>query len=167
MAPPIADIIEQELAAGSLRIVEGHLSGGSAEPAGVKLLLRTADGQDELHAKRLINCTGPGMNYRRVDSPLLQNLLSQGLVISGPLGGGLSSTRFGALIDARKEASSLLFNLGPGRLGTLLESIAIPEIRQQAVEIAAILTGRLRQHTAASPVSLSNAEERVSPPVAA
>jgi len=35
--------------------------------------------------------------------------------------------------------TEVLFNLGPGRLGTLLESIAIPEIREQAVELAEML----------------------------
>ena len=47
------------------------------------------------------------------------------------------------MISAYGLASSTIFNLGPGRLGTLLESIAIPEIRQQAVEIATILAGRV------------------------
>ncbi len=48
----------------------------------------------------------------------------------------------------------MLFNLGPGRLGTLSESIAIPEIRQQAIEIAAVLAWRLRKYTAVSPAQL-------------
>jgi hydroxyacylglutathione hydrolase len=39
----------------------------------------------------------------------------------------------------------MIFNLGPGRLGDLLESIAVPEIRQQAVELASILADRMRQ----------------------
>ena len=36
-----------------------------------------------------------------------------------------------------------MFNLGPGRLGDLLESIAIPEIRQQAFELASTLADRM------------------------
>ena len=167
MAPPIADIIERELAMGTLRMKKGHLVGVSLAADGARVTSRTVEGPSETHTARVINCTGPGLNYRRVASPLLQSLFAQGLAASGPLGCGFNTTRYGALLDGQGQASSLLFNLGPGRLGTLLESIAIPEIRQQAVEIAAILAGRLRQHTAAPPVSLSNAEDRVSTPVAA
>ena len=142
MAPPIADLIEAELAAGTLRIEESHLAGVEAETDGAKVTLRAAAGQSELHAARVINCTGPNMNYRRVGSPLLNSLFAQGLISSGPLGGGLNTSRYGALINAQGQASSVLFNLGPGRLGTRIESIAIPEIRHQAVEVATILAGR-------------------------
>lgn len=141
MAPPIADLIEAELAAGTLRIKEGHLAGVTARPNGATVTLHTAEGKSELDAARVINCTGPSMNYRRVNSPLLNSLFAQGVVTAGPMGGGLNSTRCGALIDAQGQAPGVLFNLGPGRLGTLLESIAIPEIRQQAVETAAIIAG--------------------------
>jgi len=79
------------------------------------------------------------MNYRRVSSPLLKNLFARGLVSSGPLGGGFNCTRSGAMIGMNAAISGVLFNLGPGRLGTLIESIAIPEIRDQAFELATLL----------------------------
>lgn len=96
-----------------------------------------------MQTARVINCTGPGMNYRRVDSPPMASLFAGGLVSAGPLGGGLNTTRSGAVLSQAGVASSTIFNLGPGRLGTLLESIAIPEIRQQAVELAATLAERV------------------------
>ena len=37
--------------------------------------------------------------------------------------------------------------LGPGRLGDLIESIAVPEIRQQAVELASTLAERMRSRS--------------------
>jgi hydroxyacylglutathione hydrolase len=85
------------------------------------------------------------MNYRRVPSTLLQNLFRRGLVTSGRLGAGFHCSRAGAVIDASGRASEILFNLGPGRLGDLLESIAIPEIRQQAFELASTLVDHLRR----------------------
>jgi hydroxyacylglutathione hydrolase len=84
------------------------------------------------------------MNYRRVPSILLQNLFRRGLVTSGPLGAGFHCSQDGAVIDAGGHASEIIFNLGPGRLGDLIESIAIPEIRQQAVELVSVLTDRMR-----------------------
>ena len=76
-----------------------------------------------------------------MNSPLLESLFAQGLVSAGPMGGGFDCTREGALIGADGEVSEVLFNLGPGRLGTLLESIAIPEIREQAIQLAEMLVG--------------------------
>ncbi|WP_263367342.1 FAD/NAD(P)-binding protein [Edaphobacter bradus] len=143
MAPPVADIIESELAAGTLIVRVGHLHSVGATTKGAAVVIRTASGEEKFESARVINCTGPSMNYRRVKSPLLESLFEQGLVAPGPLGGGFNTTRSGALIDARGQASGVLFNLGPARLGTLLESIAIPELREQAVELATILVGIL------------------------
>ena len=142
MAPPIADVIESELRNGTLEIREGHLQSVDSSPAGAHISLR--DGES-FHADRVINCTGPGMNYRRVASILLQNLFKRGLVTPGPLGAGFHCSSAGAVIDAGGRASEIIFNLGPGRLGDLLESIAIPEIRQQAVELASTLADRMRR----------------------
>jgi uncharacterized NAD(P)/FAD-binding protein YdhS len=142
MAPPIADVIESELRNGTLEIREGNLQSVDASPAGAHITLR---GSGSFHADRVINCTGPSMDYRRVPSTLLQNLFKRGLVTSGPLGAGFHCSQDGAVIDAGGCASEIIFNLGPGRLGDLLESIAIPEIRQQAVELASGLADRIRR----------------------
>jgi uncharacterized NAD(P)/FAD-binding protein YdhS len=144
MAPPIADVIAAELRNGTLDIREGHLVAIDASHAGANITVRAHGESESFYADRVINCTGPSMNYRRVRSTLLQNLFSRGLVTSGPLGGGFSCSQEGAVIDAGGHASKIIFNLGPGRLGDLLESIAIPEIRQQAVQLASTLADRLR-----------------------
>jgi uncharacterized NAD(P)/FAD-binding protein YdhS len=60
------------------------------------------------------------------------------------LGTGFHCSQDGAVIDAGGHASEIILNLGPGRLGDLIESIAVPEIRQQAVELASTLADRMR-----------------------
>jgi len=144
MAPPIADIIESELRNGTLDIREGHLEKVDASPAGAYITVRAHDESESFYADRVINCTGQSMNYRRVPSTLLQNLFRRGLVTSSPLGTGFHCSQDGAVIDADGHASEIIFNLGPGRLGALLESIAVPEIRQQAVGLASTLADRIR-----------------------
>jgi hydroxyacylglutathione hydrolase len=145
MAPPIADIIDAELKAGTLVIREGHLAAVDATDLGASVVIRTHAGTDRFTAARVINCTGPSMNYRRVGSALLDRLFEQGLISPGPLGAGFLCASTGAMIDARGDVSECMFNLGPGRLGTLLESIAVPEIRQQAVQLAELLSERVRE----------------------
>jgi hydroxyacylglutathione hydrolase len=146
MAPPIADVIGSELRNGTLDIREGRLMAVDASPAGARITVRRHDESESFYADRVINCTGPSMNYRCVASTLLQNLLRRGLVTSGTLGTGFHCSRDGAVIDAGGHTSEIIFNLGPGRLGDLLESIAVPEIRQQAVELASTLADRVRPH---------------------
>jgi uncharacterized NAD(P)/FAD-binding protein YdhS len=160
MAPPIADVIDSEFRNGTLEIREGCLETVDASPAGAHITLRVHDRKESFYADRVINCTGPDMNYRRVRSALLQNMFQRGLVTSGPLGAGFHCSQDGALIDAGGRASEIIFNLGPGRLGDLIESIAVPEIRQQAVELASTLAERmrsqfvLREETAAASTTL-------------
>ena len=144
MAPPIADFIETELRNGTLEIREGHLKTVDASPAGAHITLRARNDSEAFYADRVINCTGPSMNYRRVPSTLLRNMFNRGLATSGPLGTGFHCSQDGALIDAAGHASEFIFNLGPGRLGDLIESIAVPEIRQQAVELASTLVDLMR-----------------------
>lgn len=152
MAPTIADRIEAELRAGTLVIRKGHLARVEALAQGAAVALRTRVGVETFTTTRVINCTGPGMNYRRVNSPLLDSLFAQGLIVPGPLGGGFYCDSEGAMIDAAGNASEVLFNLGPGRLGTLLESIAVPEIRMQAVDLAETLRKYLEQRKSAEAV---------------
>ena len=137
MAPPVADALEGERAAGTLLVRHGHLAGVDADGT---VTLSTGE---RFAADRVVNCTGPTMDYRRAGSPLLAGLLDGGRACPGPLGGGLRCDDAGALIDADGRASTVLFNVGPGRLGTLLESIAVPELREQAVAVAATLAGGL------------------------
>jgi hydroxyacylglutathione hydrolase len=144
MAPPVADMIASELRNRTLDIREGHLMAIDASPAGARITVRAHDVSKSFYADRVINCTGPSMNYRRVSSTLLQNLFRRGFVTSGDLGTGFHCSQDGAVIGAGGYASKIIFNLGPGRLGDLLESIAVPEIRQQAVELASTLADRIR-----------------------
>lgn len=136
MAPPVADCIDAEIAAGTLVLQQGSLAGMQAQVGMALVTARTKHGLVAHRAARVINCTGPDMRYDRVASPLLASLFSQGLAVAGPLGGGFRCDERGALLDREGRSSSILSNLGPGRLGTLLESIAIPEIRDQAFALA-------------------------------
>src|SRR6201994_1721162 len=100
MAPPIADIIEAELRNGTLELREGHLKTIDASAAGAHITVRAHDDSESFYADRVINCTGPSMNYRRVPSTLLQNLFKRGLATAGPLGAGFHCSQNGAVIDA-------------------------------------------------------------------
>jgi hydroxyacylglutathione hydrolase len=165
MAPPIADQIEAEMRAGTLIVRQGSLGGVMREGNAARVTALNAAGETlELIAHRVINCTGPNMDYRRVGSALLESLFAQELITAGPLGGGLWSNEDGALRASDGSFSSILFNVGPGRQGTLLESIAVPELRSQAVAMAELLAAR--EWATAAPVKVvSRAQRNADDPV--
>ena len=143
MAPPIADAIETELRAGTVVIRQGSLERVMPQDNDAWVRARSRDGAAfKVMAARVINCTGPDMNYRRAGSALLNRLFAQGLITAGALGGGLWSDENGALRAVDGSFSEMLFTLGPPRQGTLLESIAVPELREQAVALAELLAKR-------------------------
>lgn len=145
MAPRIAETIDREKEAGTLVIRQGRFSGVEMSSDGGAIVRITgSNGLEEFPAAGVINCTGPSLNYRKVNSPLLKKLFSRGLIRTGPHGTGLLSDSRGALIDANGNASTKLFTIGPSRLGTLIESIAVPELRQQAADLAMTLSGSAR-----------------------
>jgi hydroxyacylglutathione hydrolase len=161
MAPSIADEIERELGDGSFVLCGGRLESMTVEDGGAKVEVRTRDGVRCRRAARVINCTGPSMNYREVRSPLLQSLLRRGLAVPGELGSGLRTDAAGALFGGDGGVSDRLFTLGPPRMGTLLESIAIPEICQQAVALADQLIEKLNSSKENSGLSRADAAEVV------
>lgn len=146
MAPSIAERIHKELAAQTLEVVSGSVLSMDVCDSGAKLVTRAKDGSTRVwHAARIINCTGPNLDYTRVGSELLNSLFARGEIMAGPMGYGLWSNAQGALRALNGTYSKILFNVGPGRQGVLFESIAVPELRQQAVELAEFLSAELER----------------------
>jgi len=108
---------------------------------------RQTRSQRSVRVDRVINCTGPETDYRRIDDPLIKNLLAQGLARPDPLLLGLDVDSKGALIDFGGNPSPSMYAIGPARKGLLWETIAVPEIRVQASELAEHLALTLPLHT--------------------
>jgi uncharacterized NAD(P)/FAD-binding protein YdhS len=82
-----------------------------------------------------------------VSSPLLSDLIANGLVRPDELGLGLDVAENGAVIDAQGSPSNSLYAIGPLRKAKLYESIAVPELRVQVAELANLLTRSLPAET--------------------
>ena len=119
MAPQIARQLHNEIGAGELRVVNR---------AKFKKLKHTPT--------LAINCTGSELNVQRSASPLLKNLLAQGLIEAHANGVGIAVD---AHCRAWGEAYPNLFCIGALMTGQLLESTAVPELRVQARAIAEVL----------------------------
>lgn len=84
----------------------------------------------------VINCTGPESHYLKLADPLVQNLFAAGYITPDPLAMGFLATAKGETIGANGMTSQILYTLGASQKGQLWETTAIPELRQQAANVA-------------------------------
>jgi uncharacterized NAD(P)/FAD-binding protein YdhS len=134
-------MLAAEMTSGQIQVHAGRITAYAEDHRGVDVTFRDRKTGDpvKLHVNRVINCTGPEGDFRNVDHALLAHLLQHKMVRPDPLFLGLNVASDGALIDANGAASDFLYTVGPIRKGNLWETIAVPEIRVQAAEMATLL----------------------------
>jgi len=144
MAPENAKTIAELCGSGRLRIEAGRIVGvrEGRSSIEVSVVRRGAGAARKFDVGLVVNCTGPEMDYRLSRDPLVRDLLERGLARPGPLGLGFDAGERGALIGADGKPSTVLFTLGPPLKGLFWETTAVPEIREQAAALAALLGSR-------------------------
>jgi uncharacterized NAD(P)/FAD-binding protein YdhS len=136
-APGIVAGVQALQESGRLQLLAGRLLVLEERDGAVDASLRLRRGGTlRLRVQRVVNCTGPESNYRRLNHPLVASLRERGLIQPDVLGLGLLCDAEGALLDQDGQASGWLHALGPLRKGQLWETTAVPEIRVQAQALA-------------------------------
>lgn len=138
LSPQIAARIQAALESGQLEIHAGRLGEAQVQENSLRVTLRER-GQDTsgpITVQRLINCTGPTCNYRKINSPLIRNLIQKKIILPEPLNLGLHTDLDGRLLQENGKASCTLFTIGTTMRGALWESTAVPEISEQAANLA-------------------------------
>jgi uncharacterized NAD(P)/FAD-binding protein YdhS len=141
VAPEIGSLLAAQMSHGQMESHAGRVAQYCEVHDGVELTYRDRKTGElvALRVDRVINCTGPEVDCRKINNPLLADLLRQKLVRPDPLFLGLDTSGYGAVIDARGEPSDFLYAVGPSRKGSLWESTAVPEIRDQVADLAKLL----------------------------
>jgi uncharacterized NAD(P)/FAD-binding protein YdhS len=142
MAPQVATMIGDERRSGSLQVHAGRIQRitQGADALRIEILLRPQK-TASFCAQRIINCTGSEQDYSRVDSELLRSLFGKGWLQVNPPGLGVRTVENGAVMDCDGAVIPWLHAIGPMRIGGLLETTAVPEIREQAAALAETLLG--------------------------
>lgn len=138
LAPESAKEFAELVASGSVRVIAGRTAEITSHGGALRTPIAVRGSTDVLtiDAARVINCSGPQHDFRKLQNPLLQSMLAHGSMAPNPLGIGVRVAENGALVDADGSTSTRLFAIGPARFGTLIETTAIPEIREQARALA-------------------------------
>jgi uncharacterized NAD(P)/FAD-binding protein YdhS len=144
-APAVLEVREELEKADRLVCHRGRVA--SIEPDGEALEVRfTSRGYREgLRVGYVVNCTGPECNYHKLKDPLVVQLFARGLIRPDPLLLGLDTDEDGGLLNYLGESPRRVFTLGSPRKGLLFETTAVPELRAQAHDLAAVLRRELRK----------------------
>ena len=145
MAPRVALRLERLKVNRRLRVQAATIDriAPEGDRIAVDLRLNSFDAEERLVVDRVINCTGPTWDPRRLDHPLVRDMLDKGLVRADALGVGFDVDMDGALVDSEASPSEWLYAIGPLRNGVLLETTAVPEIGQQAELLSDLLLSGL------------------------
>jgi uncharacterized NAD(P)/FAD-binding protein YdhS len=139
--PQVGAQLDALMAQGKLTIHAGRVLAAEATLQGVKVrwLPKDSNQSQQFEVVRVINCTGPNRDYRRVNTPLVASLRKGGWLTPDPLRLGWVTDIDGRLIGVDGRSVAGLYAIGPLRIADLWESIAIPEIRVQAAALANVL----------------------------
>ncbi len=109
----------------------------------------TLDDGTELAVAAVVNCTGPVGSITA--DPLLTRLARTGLVRPGPAGLGIDTADDGRVLGTLPATRPFLA-VGSLRRGNLWESTAMPEIREQAYDVARSVARALHGESRRRPV---------------
>jgi uncharacterized NAD(P)/FAD-binding protein YdhS len=131
MAPELGQWMAAQREQGRLTVRAASVTRAQDDDNGV--IVGLSDGTS-VRADLVVNCTGRSAAPEPADDPLVCTLLARGSARPGPLGLGFATHPDGRLVAADELPA---WTLGSLRRGELWESTAIPEIRDQAAELAA------------------------------
>jgi uncharacterized NAD(P)/FAD-binding protein YdhS len=131
IAPEVGAIIANAVAEGRLEIIAGRIIAAQESDGHIEVEYRRRGGkQSQIEAfGYAFNCTGPLHSMAHTKDLLLRSLLDAGQVRPDHLGIGLE-------IDGTCRAGEHLWAMGPLTKGRYWEIIAVPDIREQAAEVA-------------------------------
>ena len=147
----IAPSIHRQMAAaieqGWLKIIAGNVTHLEPQGSRVRIHLSRAGEQGNgsappaghIDGALVINCTGPHTRFSATRSPLLQNLLARGMLQPDAMDMGVRVDPEFAAVDRDGLPSVFLRVIGPLLRGTYWETIAVPELRGQALRLAQLL----------------------------
>lgn len=146
-APEIMAVKTRLEAEGRLVCHQGHIQGYQIDGDEVVVTYRPRGTNDSetFRVRHVLSCTGPQADYRKLNDPLVQRLLTRDLLAPDPLRLGAYTIEGGQICNQAGEVIPNLYTLGSTQKGRLYESIAVPELRGQAADLAARLLAECEQ----------------------
>jgi len=131
IAPQVAATVHGMIASGQLEIAAGRIIAATPTADGMEVEIRRRGSQESRKEcfAYAFNCTGPLHAMEQTKNTLLRGLLDAAEVKPDQLDIGLT-------VDENSQAGERLWALGPLGKGRYWEIIAVPDIREQAAQVA-------------------------------
>lgn len=130
-------LMQRQIACGMV-VHRGRLLNMTQTSGGLsaEILETNNDSPIKLDVSRIINCIGPNTYVSQSLNPLLQKLVSKGMLQADPLRIGMLVTDHWTLVGADGCEIPSLYTIGGNLRGLLWETTAVPELRGQAETLA-------------------------------
>lgn len=140
-APATSAAVQRMREAGEFQVRAARVLRYEPTTDGVRVVVRArgASQTEALFVERVVNCTGPSSDVRRLGDRLLDALCKRGLAVPDPLSLGLEVSEELALVGADGRPSPFLLLVGPLLKARFWEATAVPELRAHAAALAARL----------------------------
>lgn len=141
MPRPAHDHLQVLLGQGRLRTLAARVEriDLDGEDLVVNYRSRGSGAPGSLRTAWVINCSGPQADTRRLEQPLLLDLLNKGMASCDTLNLGLRTAEDGALLDVYGKRTPRLYALGPPCKASQWECTSVPDIREQTVTLVRAL----------------------------
>ncbi len=149
----IHDKIQNYRIKNELEIIAGKIIDANVINDEIKVLYtnRITNENSELIIGKIINCTGPEMNYSKCDNKLLLNCIRKGYIQQEDLNLGINIDVTSFQVKGHNnQIVKNLFTLGSSLRGELWESTSVTDIKIQAESVANII---LKNNTIHYPLS--------------
>jgi len=135
-------LLNEMMNAGQLELKKGYIVEATATDSGIEIIYRSEGNNIRQFFHKVINCTGPESNYRKVRFPIISDLIGRGKVKTDELGLGIKCTSEGRIINEHDKIEAGIWCIGPMRKAALWETTALRELREQASELASLIVGK-------------------------
>jgi uncharacterized NAD(P)/FAD-binding protein YdhS len=161
MAPEVEFTISKAIADRRLTVMAAKIADISPNSAGatVRYLRRGQAAPESLEVDAIVDCTGIARDPAATANPAVRSLFDQGLARIDPLQMGIDVASDCAIVNRWGLPSRRLFAVGPLTRAAFWEIVAIPDIRNQCIQLAE----RMVQDAATSEPALTTASVRMSP----
>lgn len=130
--------IRDSVGSGQTQIIGGRIIDIEENKNGFSISIRPRREQEikKMSVTRIVNCTGPQINYAEITDPLVKSLIENHIIRPDPLKMGIAATAGGQVLDADGQPVKNVYALGSLLRGILWETTAVPDIRVQAERLA-------------------------------
>lgn len=121
--------------ADKLSVIKGEVLEINRTNLGFDTLYRNGNAREKKLFHKIINCTGPESNYRKIKFPVIDNLINEYNIVPDALNLGILCGGDGKMMNESGQPIDGLWCIGPMRKAVLWETTALREIRLQACKL--------------------------------